>query len=431
MLGVRLRGFPAWFAARTYHLAMMPGMARRVRLGDRLDGRARLRARLGRARAARASAGARATTSTTRRGPARRPADERPVVPRGPRERSRGDVRARRARVDQSRADRGLIGRGTRRRRDEQLRDALGARAAAARVHDRADGSCFLVCEDGDELVGYARVARFGGDGRDDRAVGRARRTPGRGVEPRPARALLAGVAHARARPAGRGGRARPRDLTLYTEFGVMPVAGHWHMRHRVRPSTWSAAPRRPTRPSRPCTCSRPTARSRSGSGSSRPRSAHERPPLHEFFGRTRTCLATVDDAGDATGALLGQRPTATSARRSGQNAERPDPGGARGARPGGEDAGAGEPRRLLHHRRRGGCCDRLRRLGFRVYWPSWVMCSVPLPGLDRYLADAPRQIALAASLDIGDMGQAISDAAASCWPSWFWSSRPSSSSRS
>jgi NADH:ubiquinone reductase (H+-translocating) len=32
VLGVRLRGFPAWFAARTYHLAMMPGMARKVRL---------------------------------------------------------------------------------------------------------------------------------------------------------------------------------------------------------------------------------------------------------------------------------------------------------------------------------------------------------------------------------------------------------------
>jgi NADH:quinone reductase (non-electrogenic) len=32
MLGLRLRGFPAWFAARTYHLMMMPGMARRVRL---------------------------------------------------------------------------------------------------------------------------------------------------------------------------------------------------------------------------------------------------------------------------------------------------------------------------------------------------------------------------------------------------------------
>lgn len=32
MLGIRLRGFPAWFAARTYHLALMPGTARKLRL---------------------------------------------------------------------------------------------------------------------------------------------------------------------------------------------------------------------------------------------------------------------------------------------------------------------------------------------------------------------------------------------------------------
>ena len=32
VLGLPLRGFPAWFAARTYHLAMMPGVARRIRL---------------------------------------------------------------------------------------------------------------------------------------------------------------------------------------------------------------------------------------------------------------------------------------------------------------------------------------------------------------------------------------------------------------
>ena len=32
MLGVRVRGFPAWFAARTYHLMAMPGLARRLRL---------------------------------------------------------------------------------------------------------------------------------------------------------------------------------------------------------------------------------------------------------------------------------------------------------------------------------------------------------------------------------------------------------------
>ena len=33
VLGVRLRGFPAWFAARSYHLMMMPGIARQLRLG--------------------------------------------------------------------------------------------------------------------------------------------------------------------------------------------------------------------------------------------------------------------------------------------------------------------------------------------------------------------------------------------------------------
>jgi len=32
MLGVPLRGLPAWFAARTYHLVAMPGIARRLRL---------------------------------------------------------------------------------------------------------------------------------------------------------------------------------------------------------------------------------------------------------------------------------------------------------------------------------------------------------------------------------------------------------------
>jgi NADH:ubiquinone reductase (H+-translocating) len=32
MTVIRLRGFPAWFAARTYHLAMMPGMVRKLRL---------------------------------------------------------------------------------------------------------------------------------------------------------------------------------------------------------------------------------------------------------------------------------------------------------------------------------------------------------------------------------------------------------------
>ena len=44
---------------------------------------------------------------------------------------------------------------------------------------------------------------------------------------------------------------------------------------------------------------------------------------------------------------------------------------------------------------------DRLRRLGFTVHWPAWVMSSVPLPGLDRYLPTYN-----------GGMGQLASDAA-------------------
>jgi hypothetical protein len=32
----------------------------------------------------------------------------------------------------------------------------------------------------------------------------------------------------------------------------------------------------------------------------------------------------------------------------------------------------------------------RLRRLGFGVWWPSWIMSSVPLPGLDRYAPTRP-----------------------------------------
>ena len=115
---------------------------------------------------------------------------------------------------------------------------------------------------------------------------------------------------------------------------------------------------------------------------------AHDRTPLHEFFGRTRNCLATVDDSGAATGALLGERP----------GRDRPgvgqDP----------EDlvpvvlAALDRVAKMQEPESFGVHCttaawwlmDRLRRLGFRVHWPAWVMSSVPLPGLDRYLATRP-----------------------------------------
>ena len=55
-LGIKWRGFPAWFLARTYHLALMPGDGAPRPARDGLDGRAAVRARLGRARPARPSA---------------------------------------------------------------------------------------------------------------------------------------------------------------------------------------------------------------------------------------------------------------------------------------------------------------------------------------------------------------------------------------
>jgi hypothetical protein len=115
---------------------------------------------------------------------------------------------------------------------------------------------------------------------------------------------------------------------------------------------------------------------------------AHERPALHEFFARDRTCLATMSPAGDATALCW------VSSR------------GEIGPAVGGEPehlvpvvlaaldrvAKTQEPEELSLF-----CTTiawwllrRLRGLGFRVYWPSWVMCSVPLPGLDRYVPTRP-----------------------------------------
>ena len=66
-------------------------------------------------------------------------------------------------------------------------------------------------------------------------------------------------------------------------------------------------------------------------------------------------------------------------------------------------------------------------------YWPSWVMCSVPLPGLDRYMPTRPPACseALRSMPDFSPWVNMASNvgrkliACSSCW------SRPGSSSRS
>ena len=179
-----------------------------------------------------------------------------------------------------------------------------------------------------------------------------------------------------------------PRDLSLYTDFGVMPVAGHWHMRQ----DTPAYLERR----------SQETDATEAGSvvvltveravtewKRLEPEAiGHERPALHEFFGRDRACLATLDgdgspkglcwvsvdgDIGPAVGITPPEVITVVLAALD-RVAKTQEPALL-------SIYASTTSWHLLH---------RLRLLGFRVYWPSWVMCSVPLPGLDRYVPTRP-----------------------------------------
>jgi N-acetylglutamate synthase-like GNAT family acetyltransferase len=285
---------------------------------------------------------------------------------------------------DRSRAERGLMGEDGA-KTDAELREGWTHERPLLEFMTALDGSSFLVCEDGDQLAGYAVVARF--PAMDEMAeLWVAPSNRGQGVSrgllercwpdsPSPELARLVVAV------------GRPADLTLFTEFGVMPVSGHWHMRHRVDEYLENRAQEvdatepgvhvlTPDRAVEEWSRLEPDA------------IAHDRTVLHEFFGRTRNCLATVDDDGHAT-ALCWV---------SGQGEIGPGVGQAP------EDlvpvvlaaldrvAKLQEPESLGVHVPTAAwwLMDRLRRLGFRVHWPAWVMSSIPLPALDRYLATRP-----------------------------------------
>lgn len=250
-----------------------------------------------------------------------------------------------------------------------------------------AQQSCSWLCEEEGELVGFARVARFGAmEELTDLTV--APTHHGRGI----GRALLERCwPGPPTRTLGRlvVATGAPEDLSLCADFGVLPVTGHWHLRHNVeryleRRSQETADLGHPE--------IHQLNQSRAVAEWQRlepPAVGHDRGALHEFFGRTRTCLARFDAASGEVIGLCWVSP-------------RGEVGPAVGATP--EDlvpvvlaaldrsAKAQEPEWLgvycttdawwlLRH---------LRRLGFRVYWPSWIMSSVPLPGLDRYMPSRP-----------------------------------------
>ena len=180
----------------------------------------------------------------------------------------------------------------------------------------------------------------------------------------------------------------RPADLTLFTEFGVMPVIGPLAHAPPRGPLPGEPRARRWTRPSPACTCSRPDRAVEEWSRLEPAAIAHDRTPLHEFFGRTRNCLATVDDAGNAT-ALCWVSGHGEIGPGVGQNPEDLVPVVLAALD---RVAKMQEPESFGVHCTTAAwwLMDRLRRLGFRVHWPAWIMSSVPLPGLDRYLATRP-----------------------------------------
>lgn len=271
-------------------------------------------------------------------------------------------------------------------RSDAAVADAWARHRGLVEFLDAQPERRFLVAEDAGRLVAFARVVRFGVmEQLTDLMVAHDYQGSGLG------RRLLEEIWPGDPSPAlGRivVATGAPRDLSLYTEFGVMPVAGHWHMRQE----TSSFLERR----------SLETDATEAGSvvvltveravaewKRLEPEAiGHERPLLHEFFGRDRACLATVDPDGAPKGMCW----VSTDG----------DIGPAVGITPGevisvvlaalDRVAKTQEPPvlsvyasttswHLLH---------RLRILGFRVFWPSWVMCSVPLPGLDRYVPTRP-----------------------------------------
>lgn len=284
-----------------------------------------------------------------------------------------------------SRRERGLVAEGE----EGDLHDEWQSERPLVKFLAGQADSCFWVAEEDGELAGYVLVAHFGVmDELVELWVAPAR--AGQGV----GRALLE---HAWPdSPSPELGRVvvsvgLPSDLTLFTDFGVMPVSGHWHMRHRVDQYLEQRA--QEVDAAEPDVHGLTPERAIEEWKRLEPKAiGHERPLLHEFFGRTRSCLATMDAKnGHATGLCW--------------VSSEGEIGPAVGESP--EDlvpvllAAFDRVAKLQEPETIGVFCttdswwllDRLRRLGFTVHWPAWIMSSVPLPGLDRYLPTRPPRV--------------------------------------
>ena len=272
---------------------------------------------------------------------------------------------------------------------EQEIADHWSRHRALVEFLTAQDGARYWLCCEGDDIVGFARVVRFG----DMEELNELMIAPGyqhRGI----GRMLLEHCWPGD--PSPELGRAcvavgTPDNLSLYTEFGVMPIAGHWHMRQvtkdyveqrslEIDSTDPGVSVLKADRAVEEWKRLEPAA------------IGYDRHLLHDFFGRDRTCLASMDlDAGLARAVCW--------------VSSQGEIGPAVGATP--EDlvpvvlaaldrvAQTQEPEEL-----RVFCTTtswwllrRLRGLGFQVFWPGWVMCSIPLPGLDRYTPAMPPQL--------------------------------------
>jgi GNAT superfamily N-acetyltransferase len=271
-------------------------------------------------------------------------------------------------------------------RTDEQVAESWARYRGMVEFLDAQPERRYLIAENGRGPVAFARVVRFGAmEQLTDLMVSPSHQ--GQGIGRRLLEQIWPGD------PSPSLGRlvvatGAPRDLSLYTDFGVMPVAGHWHMRQDT--ATYLGLRSQETDATEAGSVVVLTAERAVNCWKALEPEAieHERNPLHEYFGRDRNCLATVDadgtptalcwvsgegDIGPAVARTPGQMIAVILAAldRVAKTMEPPFLG----------VYVSTVSWHLLH---------RLRLLGFGVYWPSWIMCSVPLPGLDRYVPTRP-----------------------------------------
>lgn len=292
---------------------------------------------------------------------------------------------------DASRRERGLLSEGQVRGPGEIQEDWKRERSVIEFLA-ATPGGRFLVCDDADsdELLGFALVPRFDSmdelaylwvaldhDEQQDVRRGLLERAWPESPTPEDGRVVMA--------------VGMPADLTLYTEFGVMPVAGHWQMRHRLdqyleerahevdatEPDVHALTPDRAVEEWMRL---EPDAL------------GHERRELHEFFARTRNCLATIDPDSGRANAVCWVSGHADIGPAVGEHAEDLVPVVLAALD---RVAKMQEPDLLAVHCTTASwwLMDRLRRLGFWVHWPAWIMSSVPLPGLDRYVPTRPVRV--------------------------------------